>query len=298
MKVSVLMVAYGQWELTRECVHSLLDSPGVDISITIVDNAPSSSQPDWMPDSPAVRYRKAERNLGYAGGMNLAFRLSRADEAPYTLVANNDTRFGSGTLASLAEFLESQPQAGAAGPPVFWESDPDRVWSAGGFLEPWLLRYDQRRWPQRNDLPKAPVAVDMISGCALMVRSELFNRLDGFREDLFMYYEDADLCARIRRHGQQVFLVPDGQVLHHVEASSRERSPWLPEYCSRRNRLLLSPEVQSPLQRSFFIAWMVAGTLIKTLLSLSPERTGRIPWLWRALLHGLVGRGGPPGEMA
>jgi len=291
--VAVLMVVYGRWDLTERCVRSLLGSRGVSVRITLVDNGHPDPAPEWAKDTPGLRYRRSGENLGFAAGMNLAFREARPDGAGLSMVVNNDTVFPPGCLESLGEFMESRPDAGAAGPPVLHAEDPQRVWSAGGFLQPWLMRFDQRRWPSRSDLPARPVEVDMLSGCAMMVRSDILEALGGFREDLFMYYEDADLCRRMREAGHGVWLVPGEGVLHHVEASSAGAT-WLPEYCSRRNRLLLSPAVQTPAQRAFFVLWMWAGTLLKTLASLRPGRAGGIPWLWRAMVHGLAGRGGPP----
>ncbi len=292
--VSVMMVVYGRWDLTEQCIRSLLDSRGVTVRITLVDNGHPDPAPKWALETPGLRYQRSEENLGFAAGMNLAFRLSRPDGAGLSMVVNNDTVFPPWCLSSIAELMVSRPDAGAAGPPVLHAEDPQKVWSAGGFLRPWLMRYEQRRWPSRADLPGRPVEVDMLSGCAMMVRSDLLEALGGFRDDLFMYYEDADLCRRIGKSGHGVYLVPGEGVLHHVEASSGRKAPWLPEYCSRRNRLILSPDVQTPAQRAFFVLWMWAGTLLKTLASLRPGRMGRIPWLWRAMVHGLRGRGGPP----
>jgi hypothetical protein len=291
-RVAVLMVAYGRWELTRECVASLLASKGVDPRITLVDNG-AGSPPEWVRRTKGLRYHRAEGNLGFAAGMNLAFALSAEDGAPLSIVVNNDTVFPSDTLHGLAELLRSRGDAGAAGPPVLFADDPGKVWSAGGFLRGWTMRYRQRRWASRADLPEAPVEVDMLSGCALMVRTGLFERLGGFREDLFMYYEDADLCRRITGTGRKVLLAPASGVLHRVESSSRSR-PWLPAYCSQRNRLLLSRELQTPVQRAFFAAWMTAAALLKTPWLALTGRPGRVRWLWRALADGLAGRGGPP----
>jgi len=292
--VSVLMVVYGRWDLTERCVRSLLGSRGVSVRITLVDNGHPDPAPQWAKGTPGLRYHRSGENLGFAAGMNLAFREARPDGAGLCMVVNNDTVFPPGSLDSITEFMSSRPDAGAAGPPILHAEDPQRVWSAGGFLQPWLMRFDQRRWPTRADLPSQPVEVDMLSGCAMMVRSDILEALGGFREDLFMYYEDADLCRRMSEAGHGVWLVPGEEgVLHHVEASSAA-APWLPQYCSRRNRLIISPAVQTPVQRAFFVLWMWLGTLLKTLASLRPGRVGGIPWLWRAMVHGLAGRGGPP----
>ena len=102
-----------------------------------------------------------------------------------------------------------------------------------------------------------PCPVDMVSGACLMIRRDAFERVGRFSEDYFMYFEDMDLCRKVRQHGGGVWFVPAAQVTHHGGGSSRRNvngfaalntaraldayfRKWRGRGCARLHRILLS----------------------------------------------------------
>lgn len=292
LKVAVVLVNYGQWELTRKCLESLMRSDGVDIRVTLVDNNSAGEVPDWVQKSTGIRFKRSCENTGFAGGNNRGFQISRQDKAEFTLFLNNDAEVASGTVLKLAEFLSDNPEAGIVTPSVYYASEPEHIWSAGGRFIPWKMRFDQKIYPSRNDLPDQPVKTDFASGCALMIRTELFEQTGGFRDDFFMYYEDADLCRKVKLDGHSIWLLPSEEVVHHVASGSGGELSPLAVYFSERNRLVLSRIMLGPGMRSVFYIYISAVLIVKTFKFLFRQSPGLIPWMWKGYFDGLSGRTG------
>ncbi len=291
MRVAVILVNYRQWELTRKCIESLDDSMGVDIRITLIDNSTAgTTPPSWISGRDDIRFRCMEENTGFAGGNNAGFRLSLDDEAEYTLFLNNDAEVLPETIRNLAEYLNRNPGTGIAAPAIYWKSKPDKLWGAGGELVRWKMRYEQIPLP---DIPSIEgISVDFVSGCAMMIRTDLFDRTDGFREDFFMYYEDADLCRKIIEQGYTIDVLPSETVLHSVAAGSGGELSRMAIYFSERNRIVLSRSVLSPLMRIVFLGYKSAVLLILSAKFLLWQGPSLIPCIWRGYIDGLADRTG------
>ncbi|MBN2588127.1 MAG: glycosyltransferase family 2 protein [Candidatus Fermentibacteraceae bacterium] len=292
MRVAVVIVNYGQWDLTREALRSLREAAGVDLRVTLVDNCSPGEVPAWVGESPDVRFERLAENTGFAGGNNAGFRMSREDGADYTFFLNNDARVAPDAVEALAGFLETHGEAGIAAPAVYRASEPGRLWSAGGNLVRWKMRFEQVAIPVELFHTREGMSVDFVSGCALMIRSRLFEELGGFREEMFMYYEDADLCHRVRESGFTVMVVPSAMVVHDVASSSGGELSRLALYFSERNRLALSRRMLHPLFRSVFILYKTAVLLVLTAKFLVLGNPGLIRWMWRGYLDGIAGRTG------
>lgn len=292
LKVAVVLVNYGQWELTRKCIDSLMRSEGVDIRVTLVDNHSAGEVPAWINNCTGVRFERLNENTGFAGGNNIGFQISRNDQAEFTLFLNNDALIAPGAILKLAEFLVDNPEAGIVTPPVYYASDPERIWSAGGRFIPWKMRFDQKVYPSRNDLPAQAVKLDFASGCAMMIRTELFERTGGFRDDFFMYYEDADLCRKVSLAGYSIWLLPAEEVVHHVASGSGGELSPLAVYFSERNRLILSRQMLAPGMRTVFLIYISAVLIVKTFKFLIWQGPRLIPWIWKGYVSGLSGRTG------
>lgn len=292
MRVAAVLVNYGQWELTRRSIESLRCSEGVDVAITLVDNCSPGDVPEWVGGMKELRFLRLPENTGFAGGNNRGFEASLQDEAEFTFFLNNDAEVFPGTVAGLAGHLAENPDTGVVAPAVYWKSDPDRLWGAGGRLVRWKMRYEQVELPEGHHGPEAFVPADFVSGCAMMVRTDILKRTGGFREDFFMYYEDADLCRRVIEKGFRVGVLPGLRVLHSVGSSSGGQLSKLAIYFSDRNRFVLARDLLSPSMKAVFLLYKTAVNLVITVKFLLWQGPSLIPWLWRGYLHGITGRTG------
>jgi GT2 family glycosyltransferase len=291
-KVAVLLVNYGQWELTRQCLASLAESRGVEVFPVLVDNRSSGDVPDWVAGVPGLLFRRADSNEGFTGGNNAAFRLAESLDAPWTFILNNDTTLSPDTLRILVDFLQANPDVGIVTPPVFFAGLPDTVWSAGGRFSPWRMLFRQDLFPNRGDLPLSPVETDFASGCAMMIRSSLFHELGGFRDGFFIYHEDSLLCRQVSGLNWKIYLHPGGEVLHHVSTTSGGSFSPFAVYFTHRNRFLAARECLNPLHMTVFSFYYTMMTVAKTFLYPLQGRGRLVRWMWKAWLHGVSGRAG------
>ena len=292
MRVAAVLVNYGQWELTRQSIESLERSEGVDVTVTLVDNGSPGEVPEWVGRCKDLRFLRLQENTGFAGGNNRGFEASLEDEAEFTFFLNNDAEVFPDTVAGLAGHLREEPGTGIAAPAIYWKSDPDRLWGAGGRLVRWKMRYEQVELPEGNGKTPGALEVDFVSGCAMMARTGMLKRIGGFREDFFMYYEDADLCRRVIEMGFRVEVLPGLRVLHSVGSSSGGQLSKLAIYFSDRNRFVLARDLLSPFHRAVFLIYKTAVNLVITVKFLAWQGPSLIPWLWRGYLHGIAGRTG------
>lgn len=292
MRVSVITVNYGRWELTGRCVRSVELSKDADVRITVVDNASPGPVPEWIEAHSGLRLLKLRENRGFAGGSNAGFEAALEDGADYAFFLNNDAEVLPDTVRGLADYLESSERTGIAAPAVYRASDPEILWSAGADLRRWKMRYEQVDVPEELRLHGGGMEVDFVSGCAMMVRTGLFRSTGGFRDDFFMYYEDADLCRKVSESGFGIAVVPSLKVLHRVASTGGGERSRLAVYFSERNRIVLSRDVLPPLTRSAFMVYKSAVLLAYTLKFLLRQGPGLVPWVWRGYIDGIAGRTG------
>jgi GT2 family glycosyltransferase len=236
-----------------------------------------------------------EENTGFAGGNNAGFMISGDYEAEFTFFLNNDAEVLPETVRNLAGYLSRNDKAGIVSPAVYWKSAPDKLWSAGGKLVKWKMRFEQVDIPKEEYNPDKGLHVDFVSGCAMMIRTDLFREIGGFREDFFMYYEDADLCRKVTDQGYSIDVLPSETVLHSVASGSGGELSKIAIYFSERNRIVLSRDFLSPLMRSVFLFYKSAVLLVLSMKFLLWQGPELVPCIWRGFFDGLCGRTGYSG---
>jgi len=216
LRVAAVVVNWNGGEDNLLCLESLYAQGATLERVFFVDNA--SCDGSWervVARFPQVELLRNARNLGFGAGANLGIAAALRAGAEAVLLVNNDVTLAAGALATLAGALETHREAGLVGPRVLLRSAPGRIWAAGGRLT-WrqnlttLIGHGQpdgERW-QRT------FAVDYLTGCALLVRREVFEHVGAFDADFFAYSEDVDLGLRAARAGFRSLLVGEASALH------------------------------------------------------------------------------------
>lgn len=225
---------------TLECLESLacLDYPSYEA--LVVDNGSTDgSVPVIRECFPTVTVLENDENLGYTGGNNVGLRHALAHESSYALLLNNDTVLAPDFLRLLVEAVESNPDAGIAGPMVYYYDRSDLIWSAGGAIdwrrgETWMVGLGT---PDAGQFGIVPREVDFVTGCALLVKRAVVEQVGLLDERFFAYYEEGEWCVRARRAGFKIVHVPQAKIWHKIPLDARSRSP-LVHYYMTRNRLL------------------------------------------------------------
>ncbi len=237
--VLVGVVHWNDLPATRACLESLAASTCA-CQIMVVDNASSDGSGDALRRLfPAVEVWTAPDNLLFAGGANRVLQEVMTRNYSYGIIMNNDTRVESTMVTELVAAAEAEPEAGLLGPKIFYESEPELIWSAGGRIH-WWSGQSAHLGLRRRDGPEFDIArdVDYLTGCCLLVRRSVVQDIGLFDTTYTMYSEDADYCLRARRAGYRVRLAPRARMWHAVSRASgggttpykmyhRVRSNWL-----------------------------------------------------------------------
>lgn len=238
--VSYLIVRYNALEEVRSCLNSILGQEGPGgREVILVDNAsPEGGQRRLAAEFPEVRFFNNKVNVGFARAVNQAAQKAEGD---YLFLFNPDSFFIAGNPAErvLVDWLAEHPRAAAAGPMLI-NSDGTLQTSAYAFptvlqtaahlsgikrlLPLGLVRgrapgWLASRFGQLDSHQRAKV-VDYCTGAALMVRREAWSEVGGLDERFFLYYEEKDLCLKLKKTGYQVHFVPQARIGHHIGASS------------------------------------------------------------------------------
>lgn len=253
-------------------------------SLIIADNSAALDHTvaqSWAPEIPTEVITLA--NPGYGAAVNAARRAITDPHLTRMLVLTHDADFAPETISLLDADL-ADPDVAIAAPIVNYQSRRNRRATAGGFVSHVGIPTHIT-----TELRVTPYEVDWADGAMMLVSLAAFDDVGGFDERYHLYYEDVDLCARIRRTGRIVVVDPRAQAWE-------EPGNFTP-YLRVRNHLLFVRGRYSILQIVGGTAEIVIRGCSRAVHEHSPIM---VAWVLRGLLDGLRGRGGrpPPGPLA
>lgn len=272
-QVMVLILNWNGLDETLACLASLRQIDYPDCRIVVVDNGSDNGSPTIIRERfPAVRVVENGENLGFTGGNNVGLRYALERDTDFVLLLNNDTEVAPDFLSRLVEAARVDTSVGIVGPTVYYHEQPERIWSAGGAIdwrrgETTMMGLNER---DTGQLGLEPRPVDFVTGCALLVKREVVERIGLLDERFFAYYEEAEWCVRARQAGFQIWHVPRAKVWHKIPLDARDSSRVV-HYYMVRNQLLFLKATGAPWR-----AWgYVLYGHLRTLVSWSVKRRWR-----------------------
>lgn len=236
MDLSVVIVNYQTFELTRNTVNSILkyDYP-FSYEILVVDNASGddslSKLQDYFGDK--VEFIASPSNSGFAAGNNLALSVAKGD---YVLLLNSDTVVWENTLDDIYNYMESHSDVGASGCRVLLENgDLDKACKRtfpnvkNSFFR--LFHIPNKSKDDNYNLDNLPddevYEIDCLTGAFMFIRKDALNEIGFLDETFFMYGEDIDLCFRIKEAGWKIVYYGKSKITHLKGASSKKQKSKL-----------------------------------------------------------------------
>jgi hypothetical protein len=232
-RTAILIVNFNGGEHLGTCLQSIAEDAS-EAHVLVIDNASTDGSDRATKDAgDRVSLHRNTDNVGFARAVNQGLGLIRD---PLVLLLNPDCRLQRGALPVLQAELSARPDCAVAGPRIL-DDDGGTQGSARG--DPNLLtglfgrsslltrifprsRAARRNVPLEAAVTGAPAReVDWVSGACMLVRRAALEEVNGFDERYFLYWEDADLCRRLRARGYTVRYVPTATVMHSVGRSSR-----------------------------------------------------------------------------
>lgn len=214
MKFSIIIINYKTKELTANCLNSLFilpDSQGKEI--ILIDNASNDGSIEYLEKEfgNKVKLIKNEINLGFAGANNQGAAIAAGK---YLIFLNSDTIVKEDIFQNIDKLFSLDEKIGIISPRLMMENNEPQPTSFGRFPTLWrLITREGLRKPKIKPGTKN-IEVDWVSGCCLAIRQSIFKQLDGWDEQFFLYYEDVDLCKRVKKAGYKVVVNLESQITH------------------------------------------------------------------------------------
>lgn len=239
--ISVSIVSHGQIDL----IHNLLadlsrvyPADGAALEVIITLNL-AERIPFLLAEFPfSMKVIRNSQPLGFAANHNQAFRSASGE---FFAVVNPDIRFDTNPFPALQACLASAEKIGLVAPVVLNPAGQVED-SARRFPTPFKILCKVFGGCKGSDFQfeKKPISPDWVGGMFMLLPRAVFSALHGFDERYFLYYEDVDLCARLRLQGYEVLLCPEVQVVHHAQRSSHRNVKYLRWHITSMLRFFLS----------------------------------------------------------
>jgi GT2 family glycosyltransferase len=232
-ELSVLIVSFNTRDTLRQCLQSLEpECSSLSTEVIIVDNGSRDGSAEMVrAEFPSTTLIESQVNLGFGAANNLGLAQAKGR---YLVLLNSDAFLEPGALARAYRHMEETPAAGLGGARLLgrdgsWQPSArcfPAVWMDLSVLSGLSYHYPKSRLFGRFDRtwadPDAAAAVDWVPGAFSILRMEIARSFGLFDPAFFLYYEEVDLCKRIRAAGWQIWYWPDVAVVHIGGESSRQ----------------------------------------------------------------------------
>lgn len=255
--VEIVIVNYNGKKDTLECLVSLmkLETDGEKIEILVVDNGSvDGSVAAIKKEFPKVEILENQENLGFAEGNNVGIREALEGGADYVMLLNNDTLVEKDCLRELLKAGEKDKKIGVLCPKIYFSpgfefhkkryKDKERgkvFWYAGGKID-WQNILGIHEGVDEVDYGQydKQEQIEFATGCAMLVKREVFEKVGLLDRRFFLYLEDLDFSIRVKKAGFKLLFVPKAIVWHKNLGTTRKKGQALQAYYYTRNRLLFS----------------------------------------------------------
>lgn len=225
MKLSIVIVSWNVKKVLVDCLGSVEENPASEpFEVVLVDNASSDGTVETIRNKfPNVIVIANSQNLGFAAANNQGIEKSQGE---YILLLNPDTMVHSDSLDVLIEFMEENEDVGICGPQLL-NQDGTIQSSArcfptfrGALYRHTALRFlhifreEYKKWLMKGFDHKSQRDVDQIMGAAFLLRTAAIDNVGAMDETFFMYYEEVDLCCRMKQAGWRVVFMPEAVITH------------------------------------------------------------------------------------
>lgn len=294
-RVHVIILNWNGREDTLECVASCREVSYPGLRLLVVDNGSTDgSEAALRARFPDLEILQTGANLGFAGGNNVGIRHALASGADWVLLLNNDTVVAPDFVDALVRAAATDARIGMLTSKIYYFEPPDVLWYAGGYMNE-ALGYGNHKGTGRRDVGQFDTLEDTNrpTGCALMVRRDVCERVGLLGDEFFCYCEDLDWALRTRNAGFRVVYAPGSRVWHKVSRSTGGSRSGISLYYYVRN-VLLCLDRNHPLAAP--LRWLryavIVGSSVLGLFTMRIRKRSGAACIWYGVRDYAAGRFG------
>ncbi len=301
-KVMIIILHLDAIQCLVDCVRSVNKITYQNFNIIIAHNSPEN---EALQDALAPIFKhitkviNAKENIGFSRANNMGIKYAFQGGAEYVLLLNDDTEVDPGFLTALIDVAVLRPDAGMLGSNICYYDQPEKIWFAGAHFDRTTCNVTTTEFSQNYKYKDSDlVESDYVTGCALLVKREVVEKIGLLDERFFLYCEDVDWGLRCINAGFKNLIVTRSLIWHKVSTSSGGVNSLPRVYHKARSRLLMAsiytPQALYKLQLEGVrdIAWFLfkssdknrikkALACLLAIIDYHLSKTGRGPfWLW------------------
>ena len=236
MDLSCIIVNYQNSESLKGCLDSIYQTiQEIDFEVIIIDNSKENVELQTLKGNyPKIQIICNPTNVGFSKANNQAAKIARGK---FLFILNPDTILKEQATNSMFRYICTNMATGALGPKVV-NPDGSLQYSCRRYPTLWTGLFNRysilsRLFPQNHftsqylmlDFDHNETSpVDWLSGCCLMIPKSVFEEVNGFDENYFLFNEDVDLCRMIYQTGKEIIYFPEATVIHKVSTSNKKTS--------------------------------------------------------------------------
>lgn len=224
--VSVIIVNYNTIDMTRNCINSIFAlTQGIMYEVILVDNNSTDGSKELFSKYDNINYIYLNENVGFGRANNIGIKMAKGRNV---LFLNSDTKLINNAIKLLSDYLDSSPEIGIVGgnlydvngkpthsylmyyPSIYFEL-------SGAFLKlPDIIRFGKNR---EFNYTSSYKDVLYVTGADLMIKHHIIEKYGAFNPYFFMYFEETELCYRVREAGYRIVSNPNAKIYHFQGAS-------------------------------------------------------------------------------
>lgn len=254
-KVYIIILNWNQLEYTLDCIKSVKMLIYPNFKIIVVDNGSKINSEDIIrKEHRDIILINNKENLGFAGGNNVGIRYALLNDADYIWLLNNDTTVDHCALTAMVDIGEKIPECGILGSKIYYHDKPELIWFAGATIN-WKKAISNHIGQNQKDSPQYDILHEMerVTGCSMLVKKEVCERIGLMDDSLFLYAEELDWCVRARKAGYKILYVPSSIIYHKVSISTGKDFDIVFNYFNTRNFLYVIKKNMSFPKREYYL---------------------------------------------
>lgn len=246
LTVSIIIVNWNTKDFLNDCLLSIPSGAGgISYEILIVDNASTDDSINFIENNfPNVKLIKNYANTGFAAACNQG---AGSAMGRYLFFLNPDTVLEKDSIKKMIDFAEKEGWVGAVGPQLIGRDGGVQnsvrafpslksILTGDTFLKRLLPRGKKDRLFNKLS-GELPSSVEQVSGAAFLVKKDLWRNIGGMDTKFFMFYEEVDLCRRLKNIGYNIYYLPTAKIIH-LGGGSRHKDRSAVFYYSMRSVFL------------------------------------------------------------
>lgn len=266
--VAIIIVNYNGFRDTIECVKSIKKECSIENEIIIIDNNSKNEEKELLlKNNEMYDLILSEKNLGFSLANNHGIEYALKKGYKNILLLNNDTIITKGSIENMIAILKENKDIGMVSCSTLYFDKKDTIWFDEGYIDwnKYLAKHKniKKLYKYSEDV----VDVGFISGCCMLIRNDVFEKVGLLPTEYFMYFEDVDYCVKVKEMGYRIVVCKRSIIYHKVSASSGgEDSTFTIEWCNR-NRIIFMKKYRykskSKLSFLYSIAFFSIGRIVR-----------------------------------